>query len=125
MKEIKTKTSKVYLKEGILRVDYIDKAKISLPDAMETVEAQKEFIASPSKIPLLVDIRTISSIDSESRNYFIGEESQKIVTKAALWTKSAMSNMIGNFFIGLNKGPIPVKLFSDEDKAISWLREID
>ncbi|MDH5365629.1 MAG: hypothetical protein OEW67_01480 [Cyclobacteriaceae bacterium] len=121
MNKIKTKTSTVYIENDILRVDYMADVRISISDAIENVEAEKELISSLIKMPLLVDIRNVKSIESEARDYFTGVESQQIISKAALWTDSPISNMIGNFFIGLNKGTVPVKLFSNKDKAITWL----
>jgi hypothetical protein len=40
----------------------------------------------------------------------------------ALIVDSPVGRIIGNFFIGMNKPGIPVKIFDSEDKAIQWLR---
>ncbi len=31
--------------------------------------------------------------------------------------------VIGNFFIGFNKSPMPTKLFTSEPEALEWLKE--
>jgi len=31
--------------------------------------------------------------------------------------------VIGNFFIGINKPPLPTRLFDDEPAAVAWLQQ--
>jgi hypothetical protein len=35
-----------------------------------------------------------------------------------------LSRVIGNFFLGLSKTAFPLRLFSDTDNAIAWLRSL-
>lgn len=40
----------------------------------------------------------------------------------ALLIGSPVSRMIGNFFLGINRLRVPVRLFSDEAEALEWLK---
>jgi hypothetical protein len=70
--------------------------------------------------PILVDIRRSGGITREARTY-LGDPTGKYVALALL-AGSASTQMIANFFIGLNHPKIPTRVFTDEEKALRWLR---
>jgi hypothetical protein len=97
-------------------------AVISIQDAMQNSASVKE-VSEGKVYPLLVDIREINSISKEARDHFTMQGRTPGVTSIGLLVKSPVSRIIGNFFLGLNKSKVPVKLFTDEAKAVSWLRQ--
>lgn len=73
--------------------------------------------------PLLVDMTKVRSMSKGAREEYVKQQGELIITAVALLTTSSVSNMIANLFIGLNKPHVPVKLFTDPDKARDWLME--
>lgn len=71
-------------------------------------------------IPVLVDIRLLSSFERPAR-----ERVQNAVdhfTCVAMLAESAVTRMIANFALGLSPPPYPVRMFTSEAEALSWLR---
>lgn len=73
--------------------------------------------------PLLVDMTKVRSMSKGAREEYVKQQGELIITAVALLTTSSVSNMIANLFIGLNKPHVPVKLFTDPNKAKDWLME--
>jgi len=119
--EITTSSHKILqLDDGIIKLicftrdETIEKARIAL-DAFKIISEGK-------KNPLLVDIRQQKSISREARLFYSGKEFTDQVTSLAFVVESAISKVLANFFLGLNKPPYPTRLFTNEDEAIEWLK---
>jgi hypothetical protein len=99
-------------------------AVITIEDALQNTASVKEI--SEGKIyPLLVNIKEINSISKEARDHFTMQNRTPGVKSIGLLVKSPVSRIIGNFFLGLNKSTVPVKLFTDEAKAVNWLQQFN
>ncbi|OFY92100.1 MAG: hypothetical protein A3K10_03710 [Bacteroidetes bacterium RIFCSPLOWO2_12_FULL_31_6] len=97
-------------------------AVVELTDAMENTSAVKEL--SEGKVyPMLVNLKEIKSITKEARDHFAMQNRTPGVNAMALLIKSPSSTIIGNFFLGLHKSSVPAKLFTNEEKAITWLKQ--
>ena len=97
-------------------------ASIKLQDALENSDAIKK-ISGEKIYPLLVNLKQINSITKEARDHFSMQDRTPGVTAIGMLIKSPVSRIIGNFFLGLNKSTVPAKLFTDEEKAIAWLKQ--
>jgi hypothetical protein len=110
-----------------LRDDGITHA-VTLPDVFETLEDAKENIATVSRInqgkpvPVLADIRAGRGIDRETREYYSSKEGLVSTRALALLVESPFTRVMANFFIGINKPPVPTRLFTSEEEAIAWLK---
>jgi hypothetical protein len=51
-----------------------------------------------------------------------GPEGLKVSQAVALLMGSPVSRVLGNLYLGLNKPPIPTRLFTSEEEAKVWLR---
>lgn len=101
-----------------------ENAVIEIEDAIENSNAVLKL--SEGKVyPLLVNLKDIKSISKEARDHFSMRNRTPGVSAIALLIKSPASTIIGNFFLGLNKSMVPVKLFSNEKKATLWLKQFD
>ncbi len=107
--------------DGICRTKTKPQADILLKDAMANTVAVSSFYRN-QKFPLLVDARQVKSIEKEARRHFSTNGRETRITCFALMVKSPVSRVIGNFFMSLNKPPIPARLFDDEAAAIAWLK---
>ncbi len=108
--EIVTQTAKIRLDEnGILRVTCLPGATQTLAQAHENMSVEVQ-LSRGKRRPILVDLTG-------------GEEAAKYQSAIALLIGSPLSRVIGNFFIGFNKSPMPTKLFTSEPEALEWLKE--
>lgn len=91
-----------------------------LAEAKENMEYNRKASAGKPR-PLLADMTRVRSISKEAREEYVKEIDDPFVTAVALLTKSSVSRMIGNIFIGLNNTTVPTRLFNDPEKAREWL----
>ena len=120
---IKTRTATLSLRaDNILQCDSYPHSEITHMDAMEIMRAQA-VLAGGIKRPLLVRMGSVKSIDRAAREFFGSNEVEKNIKAAALVFSSTVGKVIGNFLIGLNKGPYPTRLFTTEEEAVQWLKE--
>ena len=68
----------------------------------------------------LVDLREVASIDRPAREFFMDRNPN--YRAVALVAASASTRMLANFFMGLKRGAIPVKMFTSETDAVAWLQ---
>lgn len=72
--------------------------------------------------PLIVDFKNMKSQTKESRDYYSKDPRHAATHSAtALVVNNAVTRMIANFFIGLNKAVKPVRLFDDYASAMQWI----
>lgn len=95
-------------------------AEIDIPEAKENTEAVYSFYIG-KKFPLLIDAREVKSISREARQHFSTEGRETCTNAFGIIVKSSLSRVIGNFFMGINKPPLPTKLFDKEEDAVMWL----
>lgn len=119
--EVTTRTQQIVLEEsGIVKCTAFDNIAMTLEDAIENVAAVKT-LAKGKKVPVLVDLSNTISASKEARAYFTKPEVAEIQSACAMIVKSLLSQMVGNFFLGLNKTRFPLKLFKNEEEARTWL----
>ena len=104
---------------GVVRTDWFPGAECGLAEA-QAVDAEIRALGR-GKVLSLVDLREVASIDRPAREYFMGASDG--YRAVALLAGSAATRMIANFFIGLKRGDIPVRMFTTEGPAVQWLRE--
>jgi hypothetical protein len=97
----------------------VDIARAEIAEMMRFIQQQGD-----GKLPFLIDIRNIRSITREAREYLASAEASEPLTAVGLLTTSPISRVIGNFFLGLNRPPHPIRMFTSEEEAIAWLRGI-
>ena len=121
-KKIETRVFYTWLQDGICYTKVKTGSIINLDDAIENTKIVAE-LSGKMIHPMLVDLRTINSIDKEARDHFSMKNRKAGVSAIAMLIKSPVSRIIGNFFLGLNKPKVPTQLFTSEIKAVNWLQE--
>lgn len=111
------------LPEGICLTRVAKGVDVGLEEARWNTQKVIELSGS-SCPPLLVDIRFIRSISKEARDHFSMKGRTANVSAIALLIHSPVSRVIGNFYLGLSKPTVPTRLFTEEEKAKEWLREL-
>ncbi len=90
---------------------------------MHQVHKSFQKLSHGTKHPALIDMTNVQTIDYAARKY-IAEETGDVINAVALITRSPISRVIGNFFIGINKPTYPARLFTNQHDAIHWLQEV-
>lgn len=120
--EIETRTMWVRLDdEGVIWVRHKPQVTLELEDARELLAAEARLLPA-GKHPILVDLRHVKSMTRECRRFLAGIEPAKIHTAGALVTHTPIGRALGNFFLGINKPRVPLRLFTVENEALGWLR---
>ena len=102
---------------GLARIVWRPGAVCGLEEA-RAVDAEIEALGQ-GPVRCLVDLRQVDSIDRPARELFMDSPHYAAVV---LMTGSASTRMLANFFLGLKRGTIPVKMFNDESEAVTWLQ---
>jgi hypothetical protein len=107
--------------EGIVHAESIAGAQHTRADAEEGLRLVRELAGRRAR-PLLVDLRFTKSIDRDARVYYAGGATVGIALAVALVTDSPLTRVIASFFMGVNKPPVPTRMFTSEADALTWLR---
>lgn len=103
---------------GVVRTDWLPGAVCGIDEARavhaEIVALGRERVLS------LVNLKDVASIDRPAREFFM--ERNPHYRAVALLAGSASTRMLANFFLGLKRGAIPVKMFTVDQDAVDWLR---
>ena len=109
--------------EGIIYSEMDQAQKITTEEVAEAMNTLKGLKLPGKKLLIMSDITKIQGMSKEARKFSEKDpEFNAMVGATALITGSAISKMIGNFLIGLNKGIFPIKIFTNKEKAADWLR---
>ena len=97
-------------------------AFLALDDARDALAATWT-VAGEKRRPVLVDMTALGGESRSARMYFVSEEAVQRYSAVAILVASAVSRVIGTFFLRLSAHKVPTRMFSDEDEAMRWLAE--
>lgn len=103
---------------GIARTDWLPGARCDLALA-QAIDAEIHALGR-GRVLLLVDLRDGVQFDRAAREYFIDQNPR--YRAVALVADNAPARMLANFFLGLKRGEIPLRMFGSEAQAIAWLQ---
>jgi hypothetical protein len=121
---VETPTSLVRIRDDdILEIRVKDGAVGTLEIAKHGLDIAAELIGESGPKPMLLVLGGLVKMTSEARTYYSEcKNTNSTVSRVAIVMKSYISRIIGNLFIGLNRTVTPVSLFTDEGKAVAWLK---
>lgn len=105
----------------IARLDWAPGAFCDLTTA-EQIDREVQAL-DRGKVRLLVDLRPDAAVDRAARHFFINLHAHYVAV--GMLAGSPATRMLANFFIGLKRGPIPVRLFTEEADAVEWTRSVE
>jgi len=119
-----TATAQITLSEqGILIVRIREGARQLPAHARENLAATIAEGAGQRR-PLLVDITGSQPLDADTRHLYSGEAMHSSFTALGLLVQAnPLGRMMGNVYFRVARPGIPTRLFTDEARAIEWLRE--
>lgn len=109
--------------DGIVRTKVKPGADVTVEYAKENSEAVNA-LYTDRKFPLLIDSRGIRSMTRDARNQFTTKGRETNTMAFAIIIDSAVSKVVGNFFLGINKPAVPTRLFDNETQAEAWLKTL-
>lgn len=112
---------KMWIDDGIFRVNIFSE-NIDL-NIVQTGVRERLKICGGESYPLLSDCRRIKNVDKEARAFLAKPENTVLISAGALLVNNQLQKVLGNFFIQINKPPVPARLFTDESEAIAWLQQ--
>lgn len=116
---IKTRTCSLWF-DRFVYGRFHDGAEVSGADAHENLRVTLQLTGS-NRAPVLVDLRPLRSQSAEARAAFAGPDAVRVTLACALVMDSPLSRMIGNFYLGFNRPPLPTRLFNSVAGAEEWL----
>src|SRR5687767_6969851 len=112
----------VWLENGIVTGVYKSNT-IDIVSAKECVSIRLK-VSNGKPSPTYLDARKVKSISKEARDYFASDEGRREMTACAIVVESAVGRFLVNFFLQINKPPVPIKFFSDKEDAVKWLQQL-
>ena len=76
------------------------------------------------RVPMLITTDEFLLIDDEVRNLMLKKYSNPYSLGSAIITKSTAQKIIGNFFVNTQKPERLIKIFSNEEDALKWLKSL-
>ena len=118
-----TRTARIDLNEqGLLIVRINDGAFQSLADAKENLAVAVSETRGTRR-PLLIDIRTAQPLDADARHHYSGQTLlERFSAMALLVEATPFGRMFGNVYLRIARPGIPTQLFSDDARAVEWLK---
>jgi len=121
---IRSRTAELFIDEnGIIHQTLDPGSEVTLEDIKEDISLYS-VLDKKRKAFVLIDLCNVNSVEKQARDYLASEETAKKVSAAALVAQTRTSKVLGNFFLGLNKPMMPVKLFMSTDDGLDWLKQI-
>jgi len=72
---------------------------------------------------IVFDSGHYTSVSKEARELMTSSKVEKNRVASAFIIYSLSQKILGNFYLKVNKPNVPTKLFSDKEKAITWIKE--
>lgn len=119
---ITTRTATVWMREdGIIQAKIRQDIRGTLEDAKENIVAVAK-VNGGKPVPVLVDIRGGVGLDRDARGYYSSEKALVAHIALGLLVDSPITRMTANFFISIDRPPVPTRMFTSEDEAVAWLK---
>ena len=105
----------------ILIARYKAGPKIDLSDAKKILQERLEF-TNHKDVPVLVIDQGLVSMDRQARDFLSSDLGVKGIRASAIISSSVVNSMLVNFILRISRPNLPVKVFTDKDLAVNWLK---
>ena len=110
---------KLWIKDNIMYAEY-KTINVTKDKAISMIRTRLS-LCKGKAYPFFADVTGVKSIDRDSREEFSHGEGIELMPACALLTKSPVNQILGNFFMFVNKPLIPTKLFTSPQDALEWI----
>ncbi|MGZ4043811.1 MAG: DUF7793 family protein, partial [Bacteroidia bacterium] len=117
-------SSIIWFEDGIL----FSNPKPGVPPVLTMEEINEEMkvfrsITNNKKMCMVLESSPKSPPPPKDQRDFIAEQITSITKAMALVTTSPVSKMIANLFFGLKPPPYPMKMFTNKEDAVEWIKQ--
>ena len=112
----------MWIEDNILFLKYEHGIVLNKEIALSLVK-ERIRITDQKTYPVFIDIRDMKYTTREAREELSKGDGIKYVSASAFLINSEIIRILGDYFIRFNKPAIPVKLFTNEQKALQWLKQ--
>ncbi len=105
--------------DGVVQFDWEPGFAVDGPYAAAAMESGRDAAGGETR-GVLVDMRTLGVLDKAARTVFAAPNDWAYAV--ALWVSSPLSTVIANFFLGVSRARVPVRMFTREANAVAWLK---
>lgn len=119
---LKNASSKI-IEPGIIYNEFKEGVDLEVDDLIGVKKANLE-LANGRPYTVLLSFGYLTNTTSELREMAASKEFVMDTLAIGLLTHSTGQRLMGNFYLNFNKPKINTRLFTSEDKACEWLRNI-
>lgn len=112
---------KIWIVDGILFSQYKKDLTIDLEIAKKTVETRLKASGGQAR-PSMADIRNLKTVTDEAREYLGSKQVYEGIAALAILTDTPIQNIFANFYLKFSNPPVPTQLFTNNEKALRWLK---
>lgn len=121
---VETSTFRTWIgRDNITRIVILPTDRDKAEDLQELIEAVLKLCNGELR-PAIVDIRDLKILSRGIRKYYGDKDRPRAATASAFLVDSSLSKLFGNVFLQLAKSFYSAKLFTSEDEAVTWLKEL-
>ncbi len=106
--------------DGIAVVVWAPGVTALLEDATACLDATEQ-VTGGRRSPLLVNMMDTGPQDRKTRAEWTRRND--LLSAVALVVGTPLSRVVGNLFLIANRQPLPVRLFDNEESALTWLKD--
>jgi hypothetical protein len=110
--------------EPVIRLTFKAGAELGFPE-MEEMVFYCEKLSNKKNYVVLSDSRCGVTVTPEGRKYSAQAKNSPLQKGTAVLVKNEAYRIALNLFLGFQEPEFEYKVFTDEEKAIEWLRGID
>lgn len=118
----KNSTSRI-IEPGIIFNEFKEGVDLEVDDLLNVKKANLE-LANGRPYTVLLSFGYLTNTTSELREMAASKEFVMDTLAIGLLTHSTGQRLMGNFYLNFNKPRITTKLFTNEEKAKEWLRNV-
>ncbi|MEX0968573.1 MAG: hypothetical protein WD077_15180 [Bacteroidia bacterium] len=120
-KRIDNEHISIWIEDDIVFVLFRPKVHYDLALARKVV-AERLQVTGNRRLCMIGDLTEMDPATKEARAYFSSEEATKNIISGAFITPSKFIEIATNLWLSFNKPAVPVRLFTDKEKAIEWVK---
>lgn len=96
--------------------------KQTLEDVSEEMKKFRAF-TNNKKVCMVAESNPKAPAPAKEERDFIADALSSITKAMAIVTTSPVSKMIANLFFGFKPPPYPMKMFTNKDEAVTWIKQ--
>ncbi|MBK8927767.1 MAG: hypothetical protein IPM74_18160 [Crocinitomicaceae bacterium] len=115
------KLTQYWLTNGVFRTDVKESAFLEADDFLPVIKAKMDMINGQDHCSVFICPK-FGNISSDARKLLATPEANLHAMVKAIVTPNLGTKILAEFFIAVNRPPVPHKAFSDIDQAMLWVK---